>query len=222
MPICPNVSKHKTFFLCFSLYFILATIYQSVEVIFMKGSSKSGEEELYEPIKKHLQTILTSYYVEEHHPPPTRPFQYEDNPYLEITAKRGISETLKREFSDETFYILSAEGKNPDIMGFVRKKPSSPKELITVEVKDKTIKLMDIFQARLYQEVFKSTLGFLISSRGITEERVRFVTSKSGEFIRGKVIILKYNRSPYGRGIFEINPRLMNDLPESLKKYFEL
>lgn len=142
--------------------------------------------------------------------------------YLEITARRRISETLKREFSDETFYILSAEDKTPDIMGFVRKKLSSPKELITVEVKDKPIKLMDIFQARLYQEVFKSALGFLISSSGIPEEKVRFVTSKNGEFIRGKVIILKYNKKWIdGRGIFEINPRLMNDLPEPFKKYFE-
>jgi hypothetical protein len=195
---------------------------QSVEVAFMKDSSKSGEKKLYEPIKNHLQTILRSYYVEKGHPPPTRPFQYEDNPYLEITAKRRISETLKREFSNETFYILSAEDKIPDIMGFVRKTPSSPKELITVEVKDKTIKLMDIFQARLYQEVFKSTLGFLISSEDITEERVRFVTSKNGEFIRGKVIILKYNGDSYGKAFFEINPRLMNALPESIKKYFEL
>jgi hypothetical protein len=103
----------------------------------------------------------------------------------------------------------------------VRKRPTSPKELITVEVKNKTIELKDVFQARLYQEVFKSTLSFLIASEDITEERVRFVTSKDGEFIRGKVIILKYNRNPYGRGIFEINPRLMDNLPESLKKYFK-
>jgi len=186
----------------------------------MEGSSEAKEKELYEPIKNHLKTILGSYYVEEHNPPPTRPFQYENNPYLEITEKR-ISETLKREFSNETFYILSAEHKNPDIMGFVRKRPTSPKELITVEVKNKTIELKDVFQARLYQEVFKSTLSFLIASEDITEERVRFVTSKDGEFIRGKVIILKYNRNPYGRGIFEINPRLMDNLPESLKKYFK-
>lgn len=78
----------------------------------MEDSSESGEKELFEPIKNHLQTILASWYVEEH-PPSTRPFQYEDNPYLEITAKSGISETLKREFSDETFYILSAEDKYP-------------------------------------------------------------------------------------------------------------
>ena len=170
-----------------------------------------------------MKTILSTYYVEEHNPQPTRPFQYEDNPYLEITARKGISETLKMEFSDETFLILYAEDLTPDIMGFVRRKPSSPKELITVEVKDKIIKLKDIFQARLYQEVFKSTLGFLISPEGITEETVRFVTSKNGEFIRGKVIILRYNKKPYGygRGTFEINPRLTYDLPESLKKYFE-
>jgi len=187
----------------------------------MKDSSKGGEKRLYEPIKEHLQTLLQSYYVEEHNPPQTRPFQYEDNPYLEVTAESGISETLQREFSDATFYILSAEDKTPDIMGFVRKNLSSPKELITVEVKDETVKLRHIFQARLYQEVFKSTLGFLISSKGIAEKRVRFVTSKDGEFIRGKVIILKYNEHPYGRGIFEINPRLMNDLPKPLMKYFK-
>jgi hypothetical protein len=189
----------------------------------MGHSCEAGERELYEQIRAHLQTMLLSCYVEEHNSSPTRPFQYEDNPYLEVTADSGISETLKGEFSDETFYILGAEGKTPDIMGFVKKTLSSPKELITVEVKDKTIRLMDIFQARLYQEVFKSTLGFLISSKGITEERVRFVTSKSGEFIKGRVIILKYNKHPYGygKGIFEINPRLMNDLPEKLKEYFK-
>lgn len=189
----------------------------------MSDPSESGEKELYEPIKEHLKTILASYCIEEAYPPATRPFQYEDNPYLEITAKkRRIPETLKKEFSDETFYILSAEEKIPDIMGFMRKKISSPRELITVEVKDKLIKLMDIFQARLYQEVFKSTLSFLISSKGIPEEKVRFVTSKNGEFIKGKVIILQYNGNSYGRGTFEINPRLFNDLPERLKKYFEL
>lgn len=180
------------------------------------------EQDLYEPIKKHLGTIISSYYVEKHNPPPTSPFQYEDNPYLEITAKRGISETLKREFSDETFFILGAEGKTPDIMGFVRKTPSSPKELITIEVKNRTIKLMDIFQARLYQEVFQSTLGFLISSKGITEQRVRFVTSETGKFIRGNVIILKYNHNPYGRKMFEINPRLTYNLPEQFKEIFSI
>jgi len=185
-------------------------------------SSKSGEKELYEPIKNHLKTLLGSYCIEEAYPPQSRPFQYQDNPYLEITAgKRTISETLKKEFSNETFYVLSAEEKIPDIMGFMRRKLSSPRELITVEVKDKPVRLMDIFQARLYQEVFKSTLSFLISSKEIPEEKVRFVTSRSGEFIKGKVIILQYNGNSYGKNIFEINPRFLNDLPESLKKYFK-
>lgn len=188
----------------------------------MKKSSKP-EEELYEPIRKDLETILSSWYVEKKYPPASTPFQYQDNPYLEITAKkRRISETLKREFSNETFYILSAEGKIPDIMGFIRKKISSPRELITVEIKDKPIRLMDIFQARLYQEVFKSTLSFLISPEEIPEEKVRFIISENGKFIKGKVIILQYNGDSYGRRVFEINPRLFNDLPESLKKYFKL
>jgi hypothetical protein len=190
----------------------------------MDESSESGEKGLYEPIKEHLRSIFGSYYVEKEKKPQfqSRPFEYEDNPYLEITASGSFSETLKRVFSDNTFLVLKSEGKAPDIMGFVRRNLSSPKELITIEVKDRPIKLIDIFQARLYQEMFKSAFGMLISSKGIIEERVRFVTSEEGKFIRGKVIILQYNKNPYGRGIFEIHPRFKNELPESLRKYFEL
>lgn len=189
----------------------------------MDDSSESGEKALYEPIRKHLQTILGAWYIEKDKKPhvQSRPFEFEANPYLEITASGKISETLKKEFSDETFYILVSEGKFPDIMGFVRRKESNPRELITVEVKNRPIKLMDIFQAQLYQVMFKATLGFLISPKGITEERVRFVVSPNGRLIMGKIIICQYNENSYGRGTLECNPRLRDVVPESLRKYFE-
>lgn len=107
-------------------------------------------------------------------------------------------------------------------MGFVKRKESEPRELITVEIKNEPIKLMHIFQAQLYQVMFHSTLGFLISSKGITEERVRFITSPTGKFIRGRVIILQFNDNIYGTPTFECNPRLRDVVPESLRKYFEL
>ena len=188
-----------------------------------KDSSKSGEGALYEPIKNHLTRVL-GYYIEKDKKPhfQGRPFEFEDNPYLEITASGKISETLQKEFDDETFLILRSEGKAPDIMGFVKRKESEPRELITVEIKNQPIMLKHIFQAQLYQVIFNSTLGFLISPKGITERRVRFITSSTGKFIRGRIIILQFNDNIYGKPSFTCNKRLRDVVPESLRKYFEL
>jgi hypothetical protein len=49
----------------------------------------------------------------------------------------------------------------------------------------------------------------------------RALTSKNCGFIKGKVIILQYHGHSYGESTFEINPRLFNDLPELLKRYFK-
>ena len=188
----------------------------------LKDSSESGEKALYEPIRKHLSRVL-GYYIEKGKKPrlQSRPFEFEENPHLEITANGKISERLKREFDDETFLILGSEGKFPDIMGFIKRKESEPRELITVEIKNQPIELMHVFQAQLYQVMFHSTLGFLISPKGITERRVRFITSPTGKFIRGQVIILQFNDDLYGTPTFECNPRLRDVVPESLRKYFE-
>jgi len=188
-----------------------------------KDSSESGEKALYEPIKNSLSRLL-GYYIEKDKKPrfQRRPFEFEDNPHLEITASGEISERLKREFDNETFLILGSEGKFPDIMGFIKRKESGDRELITVEVKNQPIELMHIFQAQLYQVIFHSTLGFLISPKGITERRVRFITSPTGKFIRGRVIILQFNGNVYDKPTFECNPRLRDVVPKSLRKYFEL
>ncbi|KXH76887.1 MAG: hypothetical protein AM326_06335 [Candidatus Thorarchaeota archaeon SMTZ-45] len=182
------------------------------------------EDILYEPIRKNLATVLASYYIEKEKKPrfQSSPFEFEDNPRLEITANGKISETLKGEFNDYTFLVLRSEGKHPDIMGFIRRKRSEPRELITVEIKNQPIKLMHIFQAHLYQEIFQSNLSFLVSPKGIPEERVRFITSPNGRFIRGKVIILQFNDNIYGKSTFECHPKLRDVVPESLRKYFEL
>lgn len=80
-----------------------------------KDSSKSGEHALYEPIKKNLTTVIGSYYIEKDKKPrfQGRPFEFEPNPRLEITAFGKIPEPLKREFDDETFLTLGSEGKFP-------------------------------------------------------------------------------------------------------------
>lgn len=184
-------------------------------------SKTRSEDRLYGPIREFLNGIFGSY-VEER-PLMGAPFSYEENPYLEITAnKRRFSEMLKKEFDDKTLSLLSVEKNVPDIMGYVQRKPSSKKELITVEVKNKPIRLMDILQARFYQEIFKATFGLLISSKGILEEKVRFVldTDVGRNVIRGKIIIARFHENPYQKyGFLEIHPRFQNSVPELFKKF---
>jgi len=186
-----------------------------------KPKSRRREEQLYQPIKDFLGGVFGSY-VEER-PLMGAPYSYEENPYLEITANRKVfSETLKKVFDDETFRILSVEKNAPDIMGFVQRKPSSKKELITVEVKCTPIRLRDILQARFYQDIFKSTFGLLISSKGILEEKVRFVldTDVGRNVIGGNVIIARFHENPYQKyGFLEIHPRFMNSVPDLFKKF---
>jgi hypothetical protein len=180
-----------------------------------------GEERLYEPIRDYLRNIFARY-IEK-----PRKFQLqnafyefrEENTYLEIVGdRRRFSENLKREFDDTTLHMINSEGIFPDIVGYVRKKPSNPKEIIIVEIKDEPIKLRHIEQARFYQEIFNASFGLLISSEGIPEEKVRFVINR--DIIRGKVIIAHYHENPYQRySIFNIHPRFKDSVPEIFKKF---
>lgn len=75
--------------------------------------------------------------------------------------------------------MIDNEGIFPDIVGYVRKKKSNPKEIIVAEIKDTPITLRHIEPARFYQEIFNAPFGLLISSKGISEEKVRFMTKRS-------------------------------------------
>jgi len=194
-----------------------------------EGTEKQSEEEkaetkrekrLYEPIRDTLCGLFGQYAEKPKEPEFQRePYSHEDNPYLEIVGdKRCFSEILKREFDDDTLHMIDNEGIFPDIVGYVRKKKSNPKEIIVAEIKDTPITLRHIEQARFYQEIFNAPFGLLISSKGISEEKVRFVTKRT--IIRGKVIIAQYNENPYTKfGLFNINPRFRDSVPEFLKKF---
>jgi hypothetical protein len=178
------------------------------------------EERLYEPIKDLLQNVFALYKEKPRKPQyQGAPFSQEENPYLEIVGdKRRFSEMLKREFDDTTLHMIKNEGIFPDIVGYVRKKPANSKEIIVVEIKDEPIKLRHIEQARFYQDIFNASFGLLISSKGIPEEKVRFVTGR--DIIKGKIIIAQYNENPnskYGR--MNIHPRFRDGVPEIFKKF---
>lgn len=180
-----------------------------------------GEERLYEPIRDFLRNIFAQYIEKPRKPQYQNALSYEreENPYLEIVGdRRRFSENLKREFDDTTLHMINSEGIFPDIVGYVRKKTSNPKEIIVVEIKDEPIKLRHIEQARFYQEIFNASFGLLISSKGFPEEKVRFVTNR--DIIRGKVIIAHYHENPYQRySFFNIHPRLKDSVPEIFKKF---
>jgi len=180
------------------------------------------EERLYEPIRDFLRNIFAHYYIEKPRKPQYQrapSYEREENPYLEIIGKkRCFSEALKKEFDNNTLLLINSEGNFPDIVGHVRKKASNPKEIIVAEIKDEPIKLSHIFRARCYQEIFKSSFCFLISSEGIPEEKVRFV--ENIDIIRGKVIIGHYHENPFQKyNFFNIHPRFKDSVPEFLKKF---
>lgn len=184
-----------------------------------------GEERLYKPIKDLLQSIFASWYIEPEKRYQSAPFEHEENPYLRVIGrKKRFPETLEKEFDTETLNIVSDEGKFPDIVGYVQKKRKSQKEIITVEVKDKPIKLKHIAQAKFYQDIFNAAFGLLISSEGIPERKVRYVLeTKGGRAIRGKVIIAQVTEKPAAQyGYFtslEINSKFKDSVPEPFKRF---
>ena len=193
-----------------------------VEVIVLpSGKTKSvrvqEEEKLYEPIKNELERIFESYVAKD------KKQTYQSSPlpspenrdvYLEITAKRHISDILKRQFDTDALYIMKVEEFYPDIMGFVRKEPSSPKELITVEVKAIPIKIKHIERAKTYQNIFNARYGLLVSSKGIPEEIRRFVSNRPK--IRGNLIIAQYVEHFH---IFRIHPDFKPHILEPFKQF---
>lgn len=88
-------------------------------------------------------------------------------------------------------------------------------------MKRSSIELGWILKAKFYQDFFGSKWSLLISPKGITEDKVRFVSeTKLGKRIRGKVIIAKYNEHPQiTESILEIHHKFKNSIPEPFKRF---
>ncbi len=124
---------------------------------------KSHERDLYEPIKDYLAESFRQKF---------------GNCYLEITAEGVFSHTLKSVVRhDIIFYFLRK--KAPDLVGFVARKqsgwdasfvPSIVQDYITVEIKKDKIELKDIYQAKMYGDLFQAKYALLISPERIPEE----------------------------------------------------
>jgi len=123
------------------------------------------EANVYQPIKDRLEEL----------------FAAKKKPYLEITATKGLSETLKHNIPQHREIVFAFLKKRPDLFGFVERQYS--RDLITVEVKERIQKLDDIYQAKLYKEVFEARYGFLITTEPIPEKMKR-LCKNTGDILR--------------------------------------
>ena len=114
------------------------------------------EIELYEPIKRILQ----------------EKFGKLGECYIEITSKK-IGNTIKSKLDDNLLFFLNAEKIYPDLTGYVVESGTS--NLIVAEVKSEKIKVRDIYQIKMYSELFHSKYTFLISSEPLSEEIRRYL-----------------------------------------------
>jgi hypothetical protein len=112
-----------------------------------------SEAQYYEPIKEKLVKLFN---------------EKEKEVYLEITAQKGMGEKLKQAIPKERNIVFRFLKKKPDILGYIEERYT--KDLIIIEVKEKITKLDDIYQTKLYKEVFDAKYSFLVSLKPIPEE----------------------------------------------------
>ena len=128
------------------------------------NTNKTPEKELYEPIRGHLIAA----------------FEMSDKSsicWLDTTAGGVFSDTLKRVVPHDIIFAFLGKRASPDLTGFMcsrdRSVPlsiSDVKSYITVEIKKEKITLQDIYQAKMYGDLFQAKYALLISPEPIPEE----------------------------------------------------
>jgi hypothetical protein len=129
-----------------------------------EADSEGKEKELYAPVKSALELLFKPFGVG----------------LIAVTSKRIPDEIKERLDRDSLFYARSVK-LVPDIMGYLwpSRKNDPPilirPGLIVAEVKRGPLQLPDIYQTRMYSEVFNSQIAFLISDTRIPVELRRFL-----------------------------------------------
>lgn len=88
--------------------------------------------------------------------------------YLAITSEGKIPEKIQNQVPAqyEIIYSFLKKKNSPDLTGFVKSGYSVP-DFVTVEIKNDTITLEDVYQAKRYADLFQAKHGFLISTKPI-------------------------------------------------------
>ena len=139
---------------------------------------RKAEKELYAPLKEYLNEAFERTFERCH---------------LEITAQGYFSEELKCVVRNDIIFSFLGRKVSPDLTGFISRKeslleamtPSNIQDFITVEIKAERITLQDIYQAKMYGDLFEAKYALLISPKPIPEEIKRlnqrlFITHRYG------------------------------------------
>lgn len=112
------------------------------------------EKSLYEPVAKHLHSAFSAKF---------------GNCHLEITARGQFNESIKRVVRHDIIFGFLGRKASPDLVGFIRDEYGI-KDYIVVEVKRGKVTLQDIYQTKLYGDLFGAKYALLISPTPVPEE----------------------------------------------------
>ncbi|GAH78192.1 unnamed protein product, partial [marine sediment metagenome] len=127
-------------------------------------NGKVSEKALYEPIREYLAQAFQEKF---------------GNCHLETTANGVFSGELKRVVRHDIIFSFLGKKASPDLTGFIHRagsdwivvrSPSDIQDLITVEIKPEKITIQDIYQAKMYGDLFQAKYALLVSPDEIPEE----------------------------------------------------
>lgn len=116
------------------------------------------EKELYEPVRAALERSFAAI--------GTRTVS-------ETGATKGLGEPLKALIPQGQEILFRFLNRKPDIVGYAENNQGN--SIFTAEVKRNTLAVGDIYQPKMYKELFGATFGFLISTQPVPEELKRLL-----------------------------------------------
>lgn len=117
-------------------------------------SEKLPEKALYEPVKEFLYQKFVPKF---------------GNCHLEITAGGHFEESLKSVVRYDIIFSFLGKKASPDLVGFIQGE-FGIQDYIAVEVKRGKVTLQDVYQTKLYGDLFGAKYALLISPEPVPEE----------------------------------------------------
>jgi len=115
---------------------------------------KMLERALYEPVMKFLHSKFTSKF---------------GNCHLEITADGHFEESIKTAVPYDIIFAFLGRKASPDLVGFIQGEYGI-QDRVVVDVKREKITLHDIYQVKMYGDLFSAKYALLISPNPVPEE----------------------------------------------------
>ena len=118
------------------------------------NNDKKSEKSLYVPIRRFLHDYFSSKF---------------GNCHIDITAGGHFEEALKCRVRHDIIFTFLGKKASPDLTGFIQNEYGI-KDYIVVEVKRNKVTLQDIYQTKMYGDLFEAKYAFLISPMPVPEE----------------------------------------------------